>query len=181
MRAGPRGAGFGPGRIEQAADFPHALQYPRRHPAHDRGVHGKHVMTLHRAKARVLAPFQDLPRALGTGGGDEYDIGVAREHRFLVDRGRQCRQSGENIVAAAQRQDFVDHLAARQGIQRPVPHLIEHLEPRPCGVSLAQLREFGPVSACSLGRRGFGSRQAAEFEQRRSDVVEAVLFGDIEP
>src|SRR5580692_3954889 len=90
------------GRIQQTADFAHTLQDARRHSARERGVHGIHVMTLHRAKAGVLIPVQGLPRALGTGGADEYYIGITREHRFLVDRGCQRRQAGEHIVATAQ-------------------------------------------------------------------------------
>src|ERR1700677_5286702 len=74
------------GRVEQAAHLAHSLQDARRHSPHQGRVHRVHLTLLHGAETRVPAPCRRLPLTLGAGGGDEYYIGVTREHGFLVDR-----------------------------------------------------------------------------------------------
>ena len=69
---------------------------------------------------------------------------------------------------------------ARQGVQRPVPHLVEHLEPRARRVPRAQLRELVPVAARGRRRHRLGPGETAELEQRRTDIVQVVLVRDIQ-
>src|ERR1700680_3641213 len=116
------------GRVEQAAHLAHTQQDARRHSADQRWIHGEYVMTPYRAQVRKVTPVENLSRAVCAGGGDEYHVGIAREHRLLVDCRRQRGEIGEDIVAAAQRQHFADHVRTRQRVQRPVPHLVEDSE-----------------------------------------------------
>src|ERR1700676_2777489 len=100
------------GRVEQAAHFAYTLQNARRHSAHQRRIHGEYVMIAYRLEVRKSTPFECLSHSLGALGSDEDHIGVAGEHRFLVDCRRQRGEFGKDIVAAAQRQNLADHMRA---------------------------------------------------------------------
>src|ERR1700733_10835685 len=78
----PQSLGFLAGQIEQTAHIAHPLQDARRHPADQRRVDGVHVMSLHCPQVAESAPIGTLARALAARRGNEYHVGIAREHGF---------------------------------------------------------------------------------------------------
>ncbi len=111
-------------------------------------------------------------------GGD--DRRIARQHRFDADLRRRLRQIVEQVLGAADAQRIADHLASADGVQRPVPDLVEHLQRLVPPVALGQ----APHAFAEPGRQplaGLGLAQClAQRSQLPSQFVEVVRFGDEE-